>query len=82
MMRWIAQACLLLVTIPAYGQSSSLSSLMLPSICGTVQDEHGAPAAFVKVAAGYTGGHTGMDPMSTTDGSGHYCIKDIIPEIT
>jgi hypothetical protein len=47
--------------------------------CGMVQDENGAPASFVKVVAMYVGpgGHSGSNPMSKTDQSGHYCVPNL-----
>ena len=47
------------------------------SICGNVQDENGAPAPGIVVAAIYLGPHSGIRPVSKTDLNGHYCIHDL-----
>ena len=50
------------------------------SICGTVINETGAPAALTGVTAIYVGGaHTGPYPSARTDQGGRYCVTNIQP---
>lgn len=59
-----------------YPQEKSLDA-SAGSICGTVLDETGAPAAFTSVTAIYMGAHSGLEPIARTDRNGRYCITGI-----
>lgn len=74
MMRVLANVCLLLATLSAYGQPFDEPT---GSICGMVQDENGDPASFVEVVAIYVGAFEGIQPQGKTDASGHYCVANL-----
>jgi hypothetical protein len=72
MMRHHPLAILLFATSLAYGQPATMGS-----ICGTVENENGAPASLVRIVAIYQGSHTGLYPSGKTDSTGHYCIDNV-----
>lgn len=69
-------ACWVIAVSSALGQ---LPSNVSGSICGSVIDENGAPAAHVRVTAMILSpaGHTGGWPVSLTDEVGHYCVMGL-----
>ena len=67
--------CFFLPPFVACGQSPTQPT---GSICGTVLDENGTPAASVRVVAIYVGAHSGMYPMGQTDKLGHYCVANVM----
>lgn len=74
MLRWLMSSCLLLGSLHMQEQSAAIDT---GSICGTVQDERGAPASFTEVVAIDLGPHTGPYTASETNESGQYCVTGL-----
>ena len=64
---------------PMPAQFAALQPQPQGTICGTVQNEKGGPAAFVVVMAFDLGPHSGMEDTSKTDAVGHYCVEHVRP---
>ena len=71
-MRWMAGFTVSVICTALYAQQTG-------TICGSVRDEHGAPAAGVLVEAMDAGrGHSGLMPNYVTDAHGDYCVRDLL----